>query len=200
MLKCYKLIFNLNEYKHNYANCILINIFIFLFITFAIFYCRDYHNLKKILNMIVYFKLNSNLVKKFLERNKKEEQMKLEKINKILFAKNDKEKKIGYLNLKDPIILKYLKFIKRNKIYKTQIQRFNLFYATENFFGNPIKKKSKKGNFLNNVLKTSNFNRKFFSSTEEILDKNNKSKNVKNTLVNKNEFPYNMNENQMKYF
>ena len=63
VLKCYNLIFNLDVFKHNYANIILISLIIIFIITLFIFYCKDYYYLKKILNMIAYFKLNINLVK-----------------------------------------------------------------------------------------------------------------------------------------
>ena len=53
VLKCYKSIFNLDECKKNYANFILISIIIFFIATFIIFYCKDYYNLKKLINIIV---------------------------------------------------------------------------------------------------------------------------------------------------
>ena len=64
VLKCYKSIFNLDAYKYNYANLIMISIIFFFLITFFILYCKDYYYLKKILDMIVYFKLNVHLIKK----------------------------------------------------------------------------------------------------------------------------------------
>ena len=43
--------------------------------------------------MIVYFKLNIKLVKKFLERKKREQQIKLKHIKNIIFIKNTKNEK-----------------------------------------------------------------------------------------------------------
>ena len=71
VLKCYKLIFKLEAYKSNYANLILIVIIFLYFITLIIFYCKDYKYLIKILNLIVFFKLNPKLVKLYLDREKK---------------------------------------------------------------------------------------------------------------------------------
>ena len=47
VLKCYKLIFNLDIFKQNYANLIMIGIIIILLLTLFIFYCKDYYYLKK---------------------------------------------------------------------------------------------------------------------------------------------------------
>ena len=58
VLKCYQLIFNLDAYKYNYGNLIMIVIIIFLLIIFFIFYFNDYYYLKKILDIIAFFKLN----------------------------------------------------------------------------------------------------------------------------------------------
>ena len=76
VLKCYKLIFELDAYKYNYANLILISIIFLFLMTFIIFLCKDYHNLKKILDIIAYFKINQELVKQYLAKLKQEEQKK----------------------------------------------------------------------------------------------------------------------------
>ena len=79
VLKCYKLIFNLESFKRNYSNMIMIIIIIIFIFSFFFFYCKDYFNLKKILNIIVYFQLNPNLVKKFLNQKKRENKTHLKK-------------------------------------------------------------------------------------------------------------------------
>ena len=57
VLNCYKLIFRLEAYKNNYANLILIAVILIFFICMIIFCCKDYPNLKKIMNInyIIYF-------------------------------------------------------------------------------------------------------------------------------------------------
>ena len=72
VFKCYKLIFKLNNFKHNYANWIMITIIILLIITFFLFYFKEFYFLEKILNLIAYFKSNLNLVKKLIKRKQKE--------------------------------------------------------------------------------------------------------------------------------
>ena len=79
VLKCYKLIFNLDKFKHNYANLIMIGIFIIFVLSLFIFYCNDYYTLKKLISIIVYFQLNSNLVEKFINRKKSEKKINTKK-------------------------------------------------------------------------------------------------------------------------
>lgn len=71
VLKCYKSFFNLESYKYNYANLLLISIMMLYIFTFLFIYCKDYYNLEKILNIIVYFQMNLKLVKKFQKQIKK---------------------------------------------------------------------------------------------------------------------------------
>ena len=92
VLKCYKLIFNLESFKHNYSNMIMIIIIMIFIFSFFFFYCKDYFNLKKILNIIVYFQLNPNLVKKFLNQKKRENKTHLKKIKNIAVVNNHKIK------------------------------------------------------------------------------------------------------------
>ena len=73
---------------HNYANFIMINIIIFFIVTIFIFYYKDYLQLEKIFNIIIYFKTNKKLQKKLLIRKKKEEDIKIKKENQI-FKTND---------------------------------------------------------------------------------------------------------------
>ena len=73
VLKCYKLIFRLDAYKKNYANLVLIFIILLFFVCLFIFYFKGYYDLIKIINMITYFKLNPEIVKKLNMRRKNEE-------------------------------------------------------------------------------------------------------------------------------
>ena len=87
VLKCYKLIFKLDSFMHNYANLTMLIIFILFVITLFIFYFRDCYNLEKILTLIVYFKLNLNLAKKFLKKK-----IKLNNINNLIVIKIKRKK------------------------------------------------------------------------------------------------------------
>ena len=94
VLKCYKLIFELDAYKYNYANLIMISIILLFLVTFLIFICKGYYNLKKIFDIIVYFKLNKYLVKQFLKKqNQEEKKLKQKKKSK----KKKKKKKKGLI-------------------------------------------------------------------------------------------------------
>ena len=196
VLKCYKLIFNLDEYKHNYANVILLVIFLFFLITFFIFYCKDYHYLEKILNMIVYFHLHLNLVTKFLNRIKREEQIKLKNFKKIVVVKNTKieNKKNKFKNMKypAPLYLKHLILAKKINMGKENIRNMNIYGESKKALGNPIKKNNKNIKINKNIE-----NPDIFSSKKEILSKNDIAKNKSNNFFNKNNYPHNMNENQM---
>ena len=89
VLKCYKLIFTLKEYKSNYANLILLSVIFLFIITLFIFYCKENNDLFKILNLIVFFKLNPKLVKIFLDRqNKKKKVKKVKRRKKKEKSKN----------------------------------------------------------------------------------------------------------------
>ena len=72
VLKCYKLIFKLDAYKNNYANLVLLFIILLFFVCLFIFYFKGYYDLIKIINMITYFKLNPDIVKKLNMRKKNE--------------------------------------------------------------------------------------------------------------------------------
>ena len=101
VLKCYDLIFKLDAYKNNYANLILLSIILLFIITFFIFYCNDYFYLRKIMNNVIYLKLNPKLAKR-LDNKKKKEGNELKgkclsqnnNINNINSKKNKKSRKI----------------------------------------------------------------------------------------------------------
>ena len=145
VLKCYNLVFN-------FGNFILIIIIIFLLISFLIIYYKDYYNLKKILNIIVFFKLNLYLLKKFLQRKKREEKIKLNnfKINKNKGKVNLCHKKgiIEDLNLPPPIYSEYLKLHKKNIIDSTNARNLDLFFEYEYINTNSIINNKKVQNFL----------------------------------------------------
>ena len=132
VLKCYKLIFNLDKYMHNYANFIMINIIIFFIVTTFIFYYKDYLLLEKIFNIIIYFKTNKKLQKKLLIRKKKEEDIKIKKENQILKtndlnSEKKKEKKNQNLDKSSNITANPIKRIKRNiKIFNNNLITNNI--------------------------------------------------------------------------
>ena len=153
--------------------------------------------------MIIYFQLNLNLSEKFLKRTKRREQIKMKNIRKIVIVKNstiqnktkvmigNKEKNFDDFKYPSPIYLKYLKIIKNNKISNERIENMNIFGEFENSLGNPIKKKNR--NIKNkNPLFDNNP-----SSIKEIFNKNNISKNEKNIIIDKKDYPYHMDENQI---
>ena len=68
--------------------------------------------------MIIFFKLNLNLVNKFLERKKREEQLKLNKLKKLIENKRNttlynKKGIIEDLNLPPPLHIEYLQLPKK---------------------------------------------------------------------------------------
>ena len=98
VLKCIKSIFKLESYKNNYGNLIMLIIILFFFITLILFLCLDYHNTKKIMDLIEYFKTHSSLVNIFKKRinvtnlNGEEDNKTLEKKNTRKENKKTKEK------------------------------------------------------------------------------------------------------------
>ena len=102
VLKCSRLIFVLEAYKHNYGNLILLSMILLFFVCLIIFYCKDYFLLKSILNNIIFLKINSSLVQKIITKKKKEENNQKENLskkdNKITVSNR---KKKSSKNLKD---------------------------------------------------------------------------------------------------
>ena len=163
-------------------------IFIFA-ISFIIFYCKDYHNLEKIINIIACFKLNPNLKKNFLNQKKRENKINAKKIKSIVVINNHKIKNKGkamIFNKEDKIKLK--SFVKNKK--RLRIKNVNVFGESDNKCANPNKKMK---NIFNNNL---NFNINV-SSKNIKFNKNNISNKVKSSVINKSKYPYNMNENQI---
>ena len=106
ILKCYKLIFKLDAFKSNYANIVLLVIIFLFFISLIVFYSRDYYYLMKILNLIIFFKLNPQLIKIYLQRKKKKEQKKI--VKKLI-------KIIKKIKKRDNLLNKLLKKDKKRK-------------------------------------------------------------------------------------
>ena len=161
VLKCYKSIFNLDAYKYNYANLIMISIIFFFLITFFILYCKDYYYLKKILDMIVYFKLNVHLIKIFLEKKKREEKIKIKHFKNISLTKNPKIE-----NKRKTIICN------KSKEFNNDLKLPIPLYLQYKNKSNPTKKNKKNRKVYNNILITNNI----ISSNKEILNKNNNKK------------------------
>ena len=120
ILMCYKLIFKLKAFKNNYANIIIIIIMLLFLVTLVIFYCKGYSYLKKLMNVIKFFKLNPKLKKKFLKDSKEKKKKKKKKKNKL----NNKRKS------RNPNILEINETknnsnpTKRNKKQKTIVDNF----------------------------------------------------------------------------
>ena len=192
VLKCYKLIFNLNAFKHNYGNLIMLTIIIFFLITLFIFYFKDYKYLKKILDMIVFFKLKSNLVKYFLERKKREEQIRLNNLKKLIENKKNKKGIIEDLNLPRPLILEYLYLRKKYEVKDAKTKKFEQFCKSQNIKIKHIIKNKKNLNYFNNNLETNNLK----TSKRKIIDKNNGTTEEKTNIIKKIDYPYHMDENE----
>ena len=174
VLKCYKLIFKLDSFMHNYANLTMLIIFILFVITLFIFYFRDCYNLEKILTLIVYFKLNLNLSKKFLKKK-----IKLNNLNNLIVIKkqmkknkiSNKAEKIDDLNSQSPFQIQSKKSIKKNELNEGIKKNFDIFDEHDNAISNPNKKKKKHQKIKDNILC---------------------QKNEENYSINKKDYPYNM--------
>ena len=186
VLKCYKLIFDLNAAKHNYGNLFMITIIIFFFITLFIFYFKDYFYLKLILNLIVFFKLNTNIVKKFLVRKKEEDLINKKKMRN---SKLNKKGIIEDLNLPQPLYKEYLQLSKKFKINNAITKQLDFLCKSMNIKDNLIKRKKRSRKYYNNNLETNNFK----STKRKILDKNNETKEEKLKIY----YPYDMDENKV---
>ena len=146
--------------------------------------------------------MNISLVKKFLERKKREQQIKLKHIKNIIFIKNTKnekktkkvidniKEKKDDLNLPPPI---YLKLITENKLSDVEIQYLDNYDNSNSIISNQTKKN--KRNFKNNFATNNKI-----SFKNKIFKNNNRTKNEKNIIFNKKDYPYNMNESQMYEF
>ena len=155
VLECIKLIFNLDAYKNNYANLILIGILLLYFITLIIFCFKDYPYLKKIIDMIIFFKLNAKLIKKLLAKKNKTEQLKNEITPRILTTTKNNCSNKGKVKKKTK------KYNENNKSHKVFIINYSHYHIPKPIFhklmknknkSNPIKrKKVNSKNIINNI-------------------------------------------------
>ena len=179
VLKCYKLIFKLDSFMHNYANLTMLIILVLFVITLFIFYFRDCYNLEKILTLIVYFKINLNLAKKFLKKKKDKKKIKLNNLNNLIVIKKQKKKNkicnkaeiIDDLNSQSPFQIQSKKSIKKNELNEGIKKNFDIFDEHDNAISNPNKKKKKNQKIKDNILS---------------------QKNEENYSINKKDYPYNM--------
>ena len=198
VLKCYKLMFKLEAYKSNYANLILIFIIFLFLLSLIIFFCKDYFDLLRILHMIVFFKLNPKLVKKFLERLKKEQNKRTKKIIKnnininILAPKKISFDKTNYFVINGVVIKRPIFSKDYNKMERELIKN------------NPVKKKLKiKKNMIEstskilNILQTSNLQKKYIRDKQSEKDRLNENEMYK-IFLKINNFTY-TELNQLKY-
>ena len=124
--------------------------------------------------MIVFFKLNLNLVKKIFRAKKREEQMKYKKImenkrNTILY---NKKEIVEDLNLPPPL---FLEFVELRKKYKLNVagKNFDKFHEFEKIKTNAIQKNKRNQKLLSNITETNSLG----SSKKLISDKNNETTN-----------------------
>ena len=143
ILKCYNLIFKKESFKTNCGNIIMISVMILFLIAFFIFIIKDHSQLKTIINVIVFLKLNQTVLTKFKSR-KQNEKIKINKksnnINKISSKSKSKSKKTNKVNE-----IKIRPQINIGKIDLNKRKERN-----KNNKPNPIKKnKKKQKNILN---------------------------------------------------
>ena len=161
VLKCYKLIFKLDAYKNNYANLVLLFIILLFFVCLFIFYFKGYNDLIKIINMITYFKLNPDIVKKLNMRKKNESK----KVGKKFITgkgnnKSDKTIKNNYFrkNKKKPEIKNTFFQFKIVQpvylLYKDKIRELKINPPKKDNNLIPMKKKHKKNK---DIIITSKF-------------------------------------------
>ena len=204
VLKCYRLIFILEAYKSNYANLILLAIIFFFIISFFIFICKEYKDLIQILNLIIFFRINPSLVKKFKERLKKELNDKFPKPKKKKKKRKVKEKDddINIINNFDPKresnkneIPLYTKIgdkmVRRPSFFNIS-RIFQRFKRKKNYNHEPTKKKKAKKISFNN--KNDDNNNIYNINNEKILKVNSKNHNNKNNdneihIPSKNDLP-----------
>ena len=167
VLKCYKNIFKLDAFKHNYANIIFLIIILFFFFVLIFFYCKDYPYLKKIINIIEYFKLNPNVSNKFLNKKENEEKNNRKKNGKTKSKNNKKDKKSPK---------------RKNKINKNKENK-----------SNPIKRNKKKRTILNN-FEFNNINSGQKILTKRIKVNKNIDNRLINNKLNKNNNNHNNNK------
>ena len=142
--------------------------------------------------MIVFFKLKSNLVKYFLERKKREEQIRLNNLKKLIENKKNKKGIIEDLNLPHPLILEYLYLRKKYEVKDAKTKKFEQFCKSQNIKIKHIKKNKLNLNYFNNNLETNNLK----TSKRKIIDKNNGTTEEKTNIIKKIDYPYHMDENE----
>ena len=142
--------------------------------------------------MIVFFKLKSNLVKYFLERKKREEQIRLNNLKKLIENKRNKKGIIEDLNLPRPLILEYLYLRKKYEVKDAKTKKFEQFCKSQNIKIKHIKKNKLNLNYFNNNLETNNLK----TSKRKIIDKNNGTTEEKTNIIKKIDYPYHMDENE----
>ena len=157
VLKCINLIFTLDAYKKNYANLILIAIILLYFVTLFIFCFKDYPNLKKTIDMIIFFKTNRKLINKIIVKNKNSNNRQL--IDKIMItSKRNNSKKRKKFNLK------------RNKINckLNKKEKSSCNDKSKQIFVSSFKNKS------NQIKKTKKYSKNIVNITNNNLGFNNK--------------------------
>ena len=142
--------------------------------------------------MIVFFKLKSNLVKYFLERKKREEQIRLNNLKKLIENKKNKKGIIEDLNLPRPLILEYLYLRKKYEVKDAKSKKFEQFCKSQNIKIKRVVKNKKNLNYFNNNLETNNLK----TSKRKIIDKNNGTTEEKTNIIKKIDYPYHMDENE----
>ena len=72
ILKCFNMIFKKESFKNNSGNIIMICIILLFLVSFVIFFIKGYSQINKLIKVIVFLKLNPEIVKIFNKRKKHE--------------------------------------------------------------------------------------------------------------------------------
>ena len=175
--------------------------------------CKDYYNLKKILDIIAYFKINQELVKQYLAKLKQEEQKK-PKEKKLKKRKKNKRKRkskktepkvreINCIKIQSPVYIQNVGLIKKNKDENQNqennvINGIKIIKENNDILSNPVKKRQRSKKILGNFSLNNN---------NKSIIKNSRNNNLINRLQtsgeyniinkNKNDYPFNMDEKQI---
>ena len=160
VLKCYNKVFNKDTIKANCGNIIIVCIALLFLASLITFWFKEYSEIKKVIKVITYFKLNPQVVTKFLKKSHKNENN--NKVNKKKNKSNNKQ-----LNKKEGNIIK-------------DQHNLNIQYLDVN---NKKKKKRKKEHKSNPIKKNKKGNKK--TTNNSFLNNNNKRKNTDINSLNK---------------
>ena len=185
VLKCYNKVFNKDTIKANCGNIIIVCIALLFLASLITFWFKEFSEIKKVIKVITYFKLNPQVVTKFLKKSHKNENN--NKDNKKKNKSNNKQlnKKEGNIIIEQPNLnIQYLDVNnKKKKKRKKELK------------SNPIKKNKKankiktNNSFLKNNNKRKNTNINSLNKLQAIRN----TKNIFNQII----YPDNLSEEQL---